>query len=145
LSEAIIPLLNENGKIITVGSTYGNMQLPRNSEEWKVKFTNPSITKDQLLSYLKAFEDSVKNGDYAEKGFPNSEYKIYGMSKLGINIYTMRILSQRQDIKDKHIQVYAQCPGYVKTDLNNNQGHLTIEEGAKTTLFLLDLPFEVNK
>lgn len=66
------------------------------------------------------------------------------MSKLGINIYTMKILSQRQDIKDKHIQVYAQCPGYVKTDMSSQKGVLTIEEGARTTVFLAELPFEVN-
>jgi len=130
LTEAIIPLLNENGKIITVGSSYGNIQLAWNAPEWKPKFTNPSITKEQLFSYVKDFQDSIKKGDYVERGFPNSRFKIYGMSKLAINVYTMNILAKRQDIKDKHIQVYAQCPGYVKTDLNNNQGHLSIDQGA---------------
>jgi carbonyl reductase 1 len=120
----------------------GKYQVLKNSEEWKAKFSNPSITKDQLLSYMKEFEEAVKKGDYAEKGFPKSAY---GMSKLGINIYTMKVLAQRQDIKDKHIQVYAQCPGYVNTDMTSHKGPLTIEEGARTTIFLAELPFEVNK
>jgi carbonyl reductase 1 len=91
---------------------------------------------------MKEFEESVKKGDSAERGFSKSPY---GMSKLGINVYTMRILAQRQDIKDKHIQVYAQCPGYVDTDMTNHKGHLTIEEGSRTTVFLAELPFKVNK
>jgi len=130
LTEAIIPLLNENGKIITVGSSYGNIQLAWNAPEWKPKFTNPSITKEQLFGYMNEFQDSIKKGDYVERGFPNSQFKIYGMSKLAINVYTMNILAKRQDIKDKHIQVYAQCPGYVKTDLNDNKGYLSIDQGA---------------
>ena len=141
LSESMIPLLNNQGKIVTVGSMMGKYHLFKNSEEWKAKFSNPSITKEQLLGYLHEFEEAVKKGDYAEKGFPKSAY---GMSKLGVNIYTMRILSQRQDVKDKHIQVYAQCPGYVNTDMSSHKGPLTIEEGARTTVFLVELPFEVN-
>jgi NAD(P)-dependent dehydrogenase (short-subunit alcohol dehydrogenase family) len=107
MSEAIIPFLNENGKIINIGSGLGSYKLLNNSEDWKVKFSNPSITKEQLLSYMHEFEEGVKKGDYVEKGFPNPAYTIYCMSKLAINVYTMKVLSQRQDIKDKHIQVYA--------------------------------------
>jgi carbonyl reductase 1 len=133
LSEAIIPLLNNQGKIITMGSGLGKFKVLKNSEDWKTKFSNPSITKEQLFSYMKEFEEAVKKGDYAEKGFPKSAYS---MSKLGINVYTMRILAQRQDIKDKHIQVYAQYPGYVNTDMSDHKGTLTIEEGAQITVFL---------
>lgn len=118
----------------------GKYQLLKN-EGWKAKFSNPNITKEQLLGYLHEFEQAVADGTYADKGFPKSAY---GMSKLGINIYTMRVLANRQDIKNKHIQVYAQCPGYVSTDMTSHKGALTIEEGAKTTVFLAELPFEVK-
>ncbi len=90
---------------------------------------------------MKEFEEAVQKGDYAEKGFPKSAY---GMSKLGINLYTMRHLAHREDIKQKHIQVYVQCPGYVKTDMSSHKGILTIEEGARTTIFLAELPFQVD-
>jgi carbonyl reductase 1 len=116
-----------------MGSGLGKFKVLKNSEDWKTKFSNPSITKEQLFSYMKEFEEAVKKGDYAEKGFPKSAYS---MSKLGINVYTMRILAQRQDIKDKHIQVYAQYPGYVNTDMSDHKGTLTIEEGAQITVFL---------
>lgn len=141
MSEGIIPYLNDHGKIITVGSMVGKYKIFKENEEWKNKFRNPHITKEQLLGYMKDFEQSVKDGNYAEKGFPKSAY---GMSKIGINVYTMRVLANREDIKNKHIQVYAQCPGYVNTDMTSHKGVLTIDEGAKTTVHLVELPFEVN-
>jgi carbonyl reductase 1 len=67
------------------------------------------------------------------------------MSKLGINVYTMRVLTQRKDIRDKGIQVYVHCPGYVKTDMSSHKGALTIEEGARTAVYLVELPFQTNK
>lgn len=83
----------------------------------------------------------MKNGDWEQKGFPKSAY---GMSKIGINVYTMKHLAHRDDIKKKHIQVYAQCPGYVNTDMTSHKGPLTIEQGAQTTIFLIELPFKID-
>lgn len=34
------------------------------------------------------------------------------------------------------IQVYGCCPGYVKTDMSSHKGHLTVEEGILTPIFL---------
>ena len=45
---------------------------------------------------------------------------------------------------NKKIQAYSCCPGYVATDMTNHQGHYTIQEGALTPVFLVELPFEVN-
>jgi hypothetical protein len=63
------------------------------------------------------------------------------MSKMAINVYMTRILPLRQDIIDKEIQVYGQCPGYVSTDMTENKGFLPVEKGALTTVFLAELPF----
>lgn len=118
----------------------GKYQLLKN-EGWRNKFSDPNLTKEQLLGYLTEFSDAVKNGDWEQKGFPKSAY---GMSKIGINLYTMRHLAHRDDIKKKHIQVYAQCPGYVNTDMTSHKGHLTIDQGAQTTIYLIELPHVVN-
>ena len=48
-------------------------------------------------------------GSYLEKGWPKSAY---GMSKLGINIYS-GILAFNEQVNAKNIQVYACSPGYV--------------------------------
>ena len=65
------------------------------------------------------------------------------MSKIGINHFA-KVLSQYEDVIKRKIQVYAMCPGYVSTDMSSHKGHLTIQEGALTPVFLAELPFEVN-
>jgi NAD(P)-dependent dehydrogenase (short-subunit alcohol dehydrogenase family) len=45
---------------------------------------------------------------------------------------------------NRNIQVYSLCPGYVNTDMTSHKGVLTIQQGALTPIFLIDLPFEVN-
>ena len=78
--------------------------------------------------------------NYAEKGWPKSAY---GVSKLAINIYSS-ILSRNPEIMKRKIQVYTCCPGFVKTDLTNNKGILSVEQGAKTPVYLIELPFDLN-
>jgi NAD(P)-dependent dehydrogenase (short-subunit alcohol dehydrogenase family) len=63
---------------------------------------------------------------------------------LGINIYHS-VLARNEDVKKKGIQVYVCCPGYVKTDMSSHKGTLSIEEGIRTPVFLIESPFEVNK
>ena len=38
------------------------------------------------------------------------------------------------------IKVNSACPGYVATDLNNHQGHRTVEQGAREAVRLATLP-----
>lgn len=86
------------------------------------------------------FISSVKDNTFLDKGYIKSAY---GTSKLAINIYG-NILSRAQDVVEKNIQVYVLCPGYVSTDMSSHKGHLTIDQGAETPLFLINLPFQVN-
>jgi len=66
------------------------------------------------------------------------------MSKLGINLYR-KILGRSQNVIDKGIQVYSCCPGYVKTDMTGGKGDLDIEEGVKTSIYLIQMPFKIDK
>ena len=66
------------------------------------------------------------------------------MSKLAINLYA-QILGKDQQVIDKNIQVYSECPGYVKTDMTGGNGHIEVDEGIKTTMHLMALPFHIDK
>ena len=59
----------------------------------------------------------------------------YSISKQTLNAYT-RVLAKR------HPKMYVNCvhPGYVKTDINYNNGAITPEEGAKGPTMLALLP-----
>lgn len=41
--------------------------------------------------------------------------------------------------------MYNLHPGYVNTDMSRGKGTETVEEGIDTILYLIDLPFELNK
>ena len=87
------------------------------------------------------YENAVKEQCWEEKGYPKL---VYVMSKVGL-IHYGRILGQREDILSKSIQVYSMCPGYCQTDMTDHQGPLTAQEGAKTAVFLVNLPSEVKE
>ena len=141
LSEKILPLLSDNGKIVTVGSTAGRMSfLKIKSEEIQNRFKNPNLTKEQLVALLAEFKDAISANQVEERGWPKW---IYGTSKLGINIFC-NILSKSQEVVSRGIQVYSCCPGYVATDMTSHKGTLTVDEGIRTPVFLVELPFEIN-
>jgi NAD(P)-dependent dehydrogenase (short-subunit alcohol dehydrogenase family) len=51
----------------------------------------------------------------------------YNASKAALNMFTVNLAWELRDTK---IKVNSICPGYTATDLNNNAGTQTIEEGA---------------
>jgi NAD(P)-dependent dehydrogenase (short-subunit alcohol dehydrogenase family) len=51
----------------------------------------------------------------------------YNASKAALNMLTVQIAAE---LKARNIVANSVCPGYVKTDLNGHQGHLTPAEGA---------------
>jgi NAD(P)-dependent dehydrogenase (short-subunit alcohol dehydrogenase family) len=55
----------------------------------------------------------------------------YCASKAAMNMMTAQLAAELRDTK---IKVNSVNPGYTATDLNNNQGPQTIEEGAAETI-----------
>jgi carbonyl reductase 1/carbonyl reductase 3 len=81
--------LNENGKIITVGSSAGKTKYLK-SDELKNRFKKVN-TKEEVFALAKEFYDAVGKSNilcnldtYAENGWPSWGY---GISKLCINTY----------------------------------------------------------
>jgi NAD(P)-dependent dehydrogenase (short-subunit alcohol dehydrogenase family) len=89
--------------------------------EWRVcaaHFVDPILSCSsslvlQLTQLMEDFRIAVKNGDYKEKGYPESAY---GMSKVGVSIMT-RIFAKQLKNDDRHITVNSGCPGWCKTDM----------------------------
>jgi NAD(P)-dependent dehydrogenase (short-subunit alcohol dehydrogenase family) len=61
----------------------------------------------------------------------------YSASKAALNMLTVQLAFE---LKDTPIKVNAAAPGYTKTDLNDNQGTQTVEEGAAEAIRLALLP-----
>ena len=86
---------------------------------------------DEVLSeFLKDFKE-----DFLEtKGWP-SYYSAYIVSKAAVNAYT-RIVAK----KYPSFHINCVCPGYIKTDFNQNTGFLTIDESAESVVKSVLLP-----
>jgi NAD(P)-dependent dehydrogenase (short-subunit alcohol dehydrogenase family) len=61
----------------------------------------------------------------------------YSASKAALNMLTVQLAFE---LKDTPIKVNSAGPGYTKTDLNDNQGTQTVEEGAAEAIRLALLP-----
>lgn len=137
----MISLIEDKGKIITLGSTAGVMSFKKiTNEALKSRFTKEDLTKEELYALAHEFEEGVEKGNYAELGWPKWGY---GISKLVVNLYH-KILAKYPEIVSRGIQVNVCCPGYVKTNMTSYKGHLSVEQGAITPVFLVERPFEVD-
>lgn len=112
------------------------------NEDLKKRWSKEDITKEEIEKLLTEFVDAVSEGTYADKGWPKWGY---GISKLGIDVYHPTVLARNPEVKKKNIQVNVCCPGYVKTDMTSQKGELSIEDGIKTPVFLIEQPFEVKE
>lgn len=80
------------------------------------------------------FVRSAKNNENSKDGWGVSAYNV---SKVGVSALTFiqqRTLDREQP--DKAIEVNCAHPGYVDTDMTSHKGPLTIEEGARSSLYL---------
>jgi len=140
LTEKMLKNLKYQGKVIFIGSSLGKSNKLK-SEDLANRLNDVSLTKDKLFKLAEEYISEVTQNTYEKSGWPKWGYVI---SKLLINNYA-RPLSQYQEVKEKKLQVYTCCPGWVKTDLGTNSAPLTIQEGALTPVYLVELPFEVNE
>jgi len=146
LTEALLDndLIAQNGKIIFVSSSMGKFgQLPtKNPEAYGIlsKYKEGNLTVDGLEKIVKQFETDMVD-ESKRSHWLNT---IYGSSKLYLSIYAY-LLSRTPKVTQKHIQVYACCPGWCQTDMTKGSGApLTYLQGAETPYFLMTLTDKVD-
>lgn len=127
-----------SGRVVNVSSSQGSQALENCSEDLQEKFRCETLTEEDLVDLMKKFVEDTKNEVHEREGWPNSAY---GVSKLGVTVLS-RILARRLEEKRKadRILLNACCPGWVKTDLGGAHASRTVEEGAKTPVYLALLP-----
>ena len=81
-------------------------------------------------------------GSLAQNSDPNWDFAgvkplAYNSSKAALNMMTIIFAAQ---LRDTPIKVNAADPGYTATDLNQNRGTRTVEQGAATPVRLATLP-----
>jgi len=139
-TEKMLKNIKYQGKVVFIGSSAGKSKILK-SQDLANRFNETSITRDKLFALAGEFISDVKQNTYEKNGWPKWGY---GVSKLLVNNYA-RALSHYQEVKEKKLQVYTCCPGWVKTDMAGDKAPLTIPEGVLTPVYLVELPFEVNE
>lgn len=141
--EILFPILKPGARVVNVSSSAGflpniNGQEPQ-AGQLRAKFasSDSTLTVPELESLMNDFIQATKDGDWKEKGWPNSTYVV---SKVGLSALSR--IQQREFNKepDMDLVVNHVHPGYVDTDMSSHKGPLTIEEGAKSSLFTALLP-----
>ncbi|XP_059661739.1 salutaridine reductase-like [Cornus florida] len=136
VTEALLPLLqlSNSARIVNVSSVNGQLSFI-NNEKVKEELQNvDSLTEEKIDKILLWFLMDFKEYKLQANGWPLivSAYKV---SKAAINAYTKLVARKFPDFR-----VNCVHPGYVKTDMNDNTGNLTPEEGARAPVMLALLP-----
>ena len=120
-------IINENGKIISVGSGLGSFSCAGNHI---TDFKNARTVND-LITLANRYLKENWSGDP------------YSISKLIIHLFA-KVLGENGEIKNKNISVYAMDPGWCRTDMGGYGAPNPPEHGANIGLFLIKLPYGIN-
>lgn len=135
---ALFPLLKPHARVVNVSSRVGMLKTCK-SEELRKKLTSQTATVNDVVDVIKTFIQAAKDGKN-----DHISTSAYGMSKVGLTAVTK--VHQRQFNNDSRadLVINACCPGYVDTDMSSHKGHLTIDQGAETPVYLALLPENTN-
>lgn len=132
VTEAFLPLLRKDARIVNVSSTMGLLsRIP--SQDLRAKLSAYSLTvsklNDLLKQYLKHFKDNLA----AEKGWGNSTYIVSKVCLCALTRVHQKFVDEKYP--DKNISINSVHPGFVSTDMTYYKDGLTAEQGAKSALF----------
>jgi len=130
-------LIKNKGKIIILSSQMGYSSQVSN-KTLRNNILNVK-SKDEIIKFGEQFGNSLKNK--SDEGWGNS---VYGISKLLIKMYA-KVVSEYDIINKKEIGVYSVHPGWVKTDMGGMGAPLSVKEGAKREIMLIELPEGIDK
>ncbi|KAB1227818.1 (+)-neomenthol dehydrogenase [Morella rubra] len=135
-TEVLIPLLqlSDSPRIVNVSSSAGMLEKLGNKWAKGVLADEENLTEERVDEVLREFLKDFEEGSLEPKGWP-AHSSAYIISKAALNAYT-RILAKRYP----NFCINCVCPGFIKTDINNNTGLLSVEEGAAHPLRLALLP-----
>ena len=137
LSDKLLPLLTEDGKIINISSQFGvwNTQ----GKALNDILAKPDFEEKDIERIYSLFEKAVTNKTFNEDQVTNSPYRV---SKALMNAWTHYLLPSK--LKGDQ-QCYTMCPGWCRTDMGGESATRSVDEGSETAEYLIGLPYKANK
>ncbi len=124
------------------------LQNLENKDYVKTLSDREHLTEDFVDSFVNHYLKDVVDGSHKERAWPNwttwvnlpygRGAEAYSVSKVAVIAYVSALHNTlvAQPGSGKKINVFSCCPGFVATDINNNRGTKTVEEGADTPVWL---------
>ncbi|UJR12159.1 hypothetical protein I4U23_016336 [Adineta vaga] len=138
LNEHLIPLLREHGRVANVASGVGPISLYFVSKDLQEKYSSPTLTTEQLDHLVEDFLSAYESNHLEQIGYsPDLPLPAYGVSKAALIALTR--VEALKYCHDKKISIYAVCPGFCATDLNDHAtGARSAALGADSILYVID-------
>ena len=144
VSEALVPLIRDGGRVVHVSSQLGHYCYQSLSDELKAQFSTPTLTLEKLKSLVSSYVTDIRTGSQEAKGWPSGRpwpSHAYGVSKIGVTV--LCFLQQRNydaQYPGNDVIFSACCPGFCDTDMTLHRGTKTAADGADVAVFLASLP-----
>ncbi|CAF1416642.1 unnamed protein product [Rotaria sordida] len=140
LNEHLLPLIQENGRVINVASACGSILLFEASKDLQEKYSSSTLTTEQLDRLVEDFISAIATNTTEELGYnPKSSYLIYSVTKAAVIALTQ--IEARQWSSAKNVLILSVCPGYCATDINKNAPDARPAEfGADSILYVVNAP-----
>ena len=134
--DALFPILRPGARVVNVSSMNGSLtRIPEG--ELRKKLGSKDLERTELDALMTEFVTCAKSGTLKEKGWPESTYSV---SKVGLSALSRIQQREFDSCPEKDLVVNHVHPGYVATDMTRHQGPLSVEEGAKSSIYAALLP-----
>ena len=133
-TERLLPLMRPHARIVMVSSGMGELSCL--GKELRERFGDPTLRRSELVALVDRFVDEVAAGTYKASGWPSNAYRV---SKVALNAY-VRVLARELTEDPRRIKVNAACPGWVRTRMGGPGAPRSVDDGAKTPVWLALAP-----
>jgi carbonyl reductase 1 len=134
VTDALLPTMNADARIVMVSSGMGTLSHAKG--EARARFEDPALARAGLIEHLESFVREVARGKHAAHGWPSSAYSV---SKMGLNAL-VRVLARELANDPRRILVNSADPGWVRTRMGGPSAPRSIDDGARTPVWLALLP-----
>jgi carbonyl reductase 1 len=134
VTDALLPSMRPGGRVVMVSSGMG--KLSQVGPALRARFEDPALSRGDLVALLESFVRDVAEGTHARHGWPSNAYSV---SKVGLNAL-VRVFARELVSDPRGILVNSADPGWVRTRMGGPAAPLSVEDGAKTPVYLALLP-----